>query len=276
MAVAALVAAGLLAGCAQAPKTPPTPTPPAPAPAALEGTAWRLTELNAQSLVPDAAAPTLRFTGDRVSVNDGCGRYIGPAMVSGATLRIGRDLASSRRPCSEAVQAGADAFSRALARTVAYRGDSGSLVLVDPGGAALATFVAQPPDLTGPVWRLLGPADGTHPAVGARSGSPITVAFDAEGRVRGAAGCASYTGTWTLADRRLSVSPLQPVGASTACARSKRRQGQDEAVLLSLSRAVDAQREGERLALHDATGALVATATAMPAPAPVSRRRTPP
>ena len=260
---AALVAAGVLAGCAQVPALPGTPS--------LDGSAWILTELNAQSLAADAAAPTLRFAGDRVSGGDGCNRFVGPVMVRGASLRIGRDLATSRRACGEAVQAGAEAFSRALARTVAYRRDGGSLVLVDARGAALATFVPQPSGLTGKVWRVLGYTDATRAAVGVRPGSLITVEFDAEGRVRGFGGCSSYAGTWTLADRRLSVGPLQPV-RGTGCTGPADLQAQEEAVLQSLSRAVTARQDGERLELRDATGATVATAAALPRTEPVSRR----
>lgn len=262
LAAATALAAGLLSGCAGlAPSSEPAP---------LEGTAWMLTELNAQSLPPDGAAPTLRFAADRVSGGDGCNRFVGPAWVGGSTLRIGRDLATSRRTCGDAVQAGAEAYSRALGRTVAWRRDGGSLVLLDAHGAALATFVPQPSGLTGQVWRVLGYGDATRAAVGVRPGTLVTVEFDAEGRVRGFGGCSPYAGTWALAERRLSIGPLQPV--RSGCGDRPDLQAQEEAVLQSLARAAAVRRDGERLELRDASGALVATATALPRTEPVSRR----
>lgn len=262
LAATSLVAAGLLAGCA-GPGLSSGPSP-------LDGTAWMLTELNAQSPSPDAPAPTLRFAGDRISGGDGCNRFVGPVMVRGSALRIGRDLASSRRACGDAVIAGAEAYSRALARTVAYRRDGGSLVLLDARGAALATFVPQPSGLTGQVWRVLGYGDGARSAIGVRPGSLVTVEFDPEGRVRGFGGCSPYGGTWSLAERRLAIGPLQPA-VGGGCDRPDLR-SQEEAVLQSLERASAIRRDGERLELRDAAGTLVATATALPRTAPVSQR----
>lgn len=262
LAAATVVAAGLLAGCA-GPRTAPAPTP-------LDGTAWMLTELNAQSPAPDAAAPTLRFDGDRVSGGDGCNRFVGPIVLRGDSLRIGRDLATSRRSCTDTVLAGAEAYSRALARTVSYRRDGGSLVLLDARGAALATFVPQPSGLTGKVWRVMGYGDGARSAVGVRPGSLVTVEFDPEGRVRGFGGCAPYAGTWSLVERRLAIGPLQTVRGG-GCDRPD-LQTQEEAVLQSLSRAAAMRQDGERLELRDTSGALVATATALPRTAPVSQR----
>ena len=60
---AAAAGALALAGCASTPATSPAPP--------LDGTAWMLVELGAQSPAPDAPAPTLRFAGERVTVQDG-------------------------------------------------------------------------------------------------------------------------------------------------------------------------------------------------------------
>ena len=265
---AAAAGALALAGCASTPATSPAPP--------LDGTAWMLVELGAQSPAPDAPAPTLRFAGERVTGSDGCNRFVGPAWGAGdrtgdrGALRIGRDLASSRRPCGEAALAAAEAFSRTLARTVAYRRDGGSLALLDARGVGIATFVPQPSGLTGKVWRVLAYGDGPRAATDVRPNSLVTLEFDTEGRVRGFGGCSPYAGTWSIASRRLAIGALHPLGHD-GCPGALDLKAQEHAVLRALSRATTLRQDGERLELRDASDAVVAAAAALPRLAAAAR-----
>lgn len=90
----------------------------------LEGTAWRLEDLNGQPAVglPGDGAPTLTFAADqpRVSGNGGCNQFNGPYTRSGAALRMG-PLASTRRACiDEAGNRQETAYLRALESTTRY------------------------------------------------------------------------------------------------------------------------------------------------------------
>ena len=238
--------------------------------ATLEGSAWMMSAMGAQTLVADAALPTLRFSGDRFSASDGCNRFIGTWYGSGEVLRIGRDLAASRRVCSEAVLAGAEAYSRTLARVTSWRIADGTLVLLDRRGAELASFERQPPGLVDKVWRVTGFADASRAIVGVRPDSLITAEFDTDGRVRGFGGCSPYAGPWMLADKRLAVGPLQ--SANVACTSTADLRVQQQAFLSSIGSAVAMRRDGDQLELRDASGAVVATAAAMARTAPVSSR----
>jgi heat shock protein HslJ len=255
-----LLAAAVLCACATTGRDPAT----------LDGSAWMMSAMGAQTLAADAALPTLRFSGDRFSASDGCNRFIGTWYGSGEVLRIGRDLAASRRVCGDAVLAGAEAYSRSLARATAWRIADGTLVLLDRRGAELATFVRQPAGLVDKVWRVTGYADASRAIVGVRPGSLITAEFDTDGRVRGFGGCSPYAGPWMLADKRLAVGPLQ--SANVDCASTADLRGQQEAFLTSIGSAVAMRRDGDRLELRDASGAVVATAAAIPRTAPVSSR----
>lgn len=237
----------------------------------LEGSAWMLSTMGEQSVSVESSLPTLRFASDRVTGSDGCNRFLGTWYRAGSTLRIGRDLAASRRVCGEAVHASADSYSRTLARATAWRIEQdGSLVLLDPRGAALAVFQRQPTGLVDKVWRVTGYADASRAIVGVRPGSLITVEFDTDGRVRGFGGCSPYAGPWAMAERGLNVGPLQ--SSRAACAGPADLLLQEEAYLRSIGSATAMHREGERLELRNATGAVVATAAAMPRTAPVSRQ----
>lgn len=108
-----------------------------------------------------------------------------PRSAQGAALRLGRDFAATRRTCTDAAQATADAYGRALARVAAWRLEDGSLVLLDRRDAVLAISSPQPAALTDTVWRVTGYADG-HPGwSGLRRSSLVTVEFDPEVGVRG-------------------------------------------------------------------------------------------
>ena len=264
--LAAVLLAGLLAACASPAVAPPR-TPP---PSALDGSAWMLVELNAQSPAAESATATLRFGGTRVSGSDGCNRFVGLYHTEGRTLRIGRDLAATRRACSDAVSAGAEAFSRTLGRTVAFRQERDALVLLDAQGVALARFAPQPAGLTGKTWRVFTFADGAQTGTLVRRASLVTVEFDADGRVRGFGGCSAYGGYWSLAGEQLSVGPLQSAGAH--CPDRADLKAQQQAVLQALSRASSIQQDGERFQLRDASGTVVASGTALPRIETVSRR----
>jgi heat shock protein HslJ len=90
----------------------------------LEGTAWRLEDLNGQPAVATSGdgTPTLMFAADqmRVSGNGGCNQFNGAYTRSGAALRMG-PLASTRRACvDEAGNRQETAYLRALESTTRY------------------------------------------------------------------------------------------------------------------------------------------------------------
>ena len=115
----------------------------APAVAApLEGTNWTLVEAAGKVAVTGNTA-TLSFGGGRVQGSDGCNRYSGPYTLTGSTLRIGPNLASTMMACPEEVMAQAGAFMNALISARSYRIDSGELQLLAEVGKPLARFKGQ-------------------------------------------------------------------------------------------------------------------------------------
>ncbi|HEX2206911.1 MAG TPA: META domain-containing protein [Longimicrobium sp.] len=90
----------------------------------LEGTEWRLEELNGRPAVPLApgGAPTLAFAGaePRASGNGGCNAFNGPYTRNGSSLDFG-PLVSTRRAClDEAGNAQETAYLGALESTTRY------------------------------------------------------------------------------------------------------------------------------------------------------------
>jgi heat shock protein HslJ len=111
-------------------------------PEPLEGTAWRLSELNGQPAVEvGGAAPTLFFAAGepRASGNGGCNQFNGPYTRDGGSLRFG-PLASTRRACvDEAASAQETAYLRALESTTRYSATAERLLLY-AGDQVVATL----------------------------------------------------------------------------------------------------------------------------------------
>ena len=136
--VGSLVLAPALIACTAMPLAPGAPPP------TLNDTTWTLATLTGLTL-PAAAAPTLRFEAGRVQGSDGCNRYGGPFTANEGRLQIGPHLMSTRMACPEPVGATAAAFTAALERARSYRFEGLALVLMDDGGATLASFTPQGP-----------------------------------------------------------------------------------------------------------------------------------
>jgi len=263
--VAALLiaAAPLLPACTamSAASDPPAPAAARPGPAAaLDGTAWVLRSLPGRSAVPAPPGPsaTMAFADGRVSGSDGCNRYGGPYAASAATLALGPGLISTRMACAGAAGELAAAFGPVLAAARGWRIAAGELALLDAQGAVLATFSAQPAGLAGTAWEVSGYNTGRQAVSSVRAGSRITLEFSADGGLSGSSGCNRFSGPWTLAGGALRVGPLR----TTRMACEPEVMQQEAAFLAALQGATVVRREGERLELRTAEGALAATATA--------------
>lgn len=255
---ACLLAAALAAGCA----AKPAPAPPPPSgPPAFEGTAWTLASIDGRP-VPSGSGATLRFDGERVSGSDGCNRFAGPWSGRGATLKIGPNLAATQRACPEAQRALADAYGRALLAATAWRIDGTTLRLLGDGGTPLATLEPQPTGLAGTAWRVVAYNTGRQSVTGVGAGAAPTIEFGTAGGVRGSAGCNTYSGAWTEAAGRVTIGPLRTT--RMACSDPPDAMEREAAVLRALESAATVRREGERLELRTATGAIAVSAIEAP------------
>jgi heat shock protein HslJ len=247
---AALALAGPLAGCG-------TVKPMVDAPA-LENTAWVLSALPGQSLV--AGSPvTLRFEAGRVSGSDGCNRYGGPYSIDGSELKVTPQLASTMMACPPPVEAQAKAFIAALTGAGRYRIADGQLELLSADGTLRATLVRQSETLAGTAWRITGINNGKQAVVSVLAGTSPTLAFAADGRASGSAGCNSFNSRYTADGAQLKFAP--PASTRKMCAEPEGVMEQEQMLLAALETVATAQVEGDRLELRRADGALALSAT---------------
>lgn len=100
----------------------------------LDGTAWRLSELNGEHVLDNVKA-TLQFErGGKVSGNASCNRFSGTASVAADSMHFGA-LVSTRMACAEKVMQQERAYLDALANAERYA-RAGNAMLVHLKGSA--------------------------------------------------------------------------------------------------------------------------------------------
>jgi heat shock protein HslJ len=223
----------------------------------LDDTAWTLASLPGTAL-PPTARPTLQFEDGRAAGSDGCNRYGTSFNAADGKLELAPHRMSTQMACPEPERQLAAAFNRVLDEVRGYRIEAGSLLLLNAGGATLATLAPQPSTLAGTAWRVTGVNNGKQAVVGVITGTELTLQFLADGKLQGSGGCNRFNGSFSEEGKSLRIGRL----ASTrmACAEPEGRMTQEAQLLAALESAASARREGDKLELRTATGALAVSA----------------
>jgi len=131
-AVACVLAALALAGCAATPE--PTDVP-------LAGTRWQMIEASFALAPPPAPRPTLEFRADRLSAASGCNLAMGSYRTAAGRLDVGQ-LAATRRACPPDIDRVERAWFALLGEGPGYEVQGNVLVLT--GRSARARLVRLP------------------------------------------------------------------------------------------------------------------------------------
>lgn len=169
--------------------------------AALENTRWQLTALDGEPPVGETPL-TLEFDAENgVSGFSGCNSYGGTYEASLGRILFG-DLFSTLMAClDEALMQQEQTFLQALQNAIAYTIAEDRLTLTTSEGQTLV-FVR--------VWSLadtrwqLESLDGEPPA----GAAPLTLEFDAAGRISGSGGCNRFSASYTLEGDALRFGPI--------------------------------------------------------------------
>lgn len=248
-------AALVLAACALPPAPPPRQPAARSGAVGLAGSSWALESLNGQRALPEATV-TLNFEADKVNGSDGCNRFMGSYTQDGASITFGQ-LAGTLMACPDPIMKQASDFRQALASARAARVADGRLTLLDEAGNAVATFVAQETSLADTSWKALSYNNGKQAVVSVISGSELTVAFDAVGRISGNAGCNAFTGSYKLEDGgKIAIGPLATT--RKLCNAPEGVMEQEAQFIAALEQAATYRIEGDRLQLRTAEGATAA------------------
>lgn len=233
----------LLAGCVPLPSASGN---------ALLNTNWVLTTLSGQAALADTQV-TIRFEDGQLSGTDGCNRYSAPYTVNGAQLSIDKNMISTLMACAEPIMAQSTAYTAALIGTATYKTEAGQLTLFDAGGKPLAVFSEQSTGLAGS-WTVTGYNNGQEAVVSVIAGSQLTAGFDADGRLSGSAGCNTFTATYEVSGQSITIGAIG--STRMACASPDGLMTQETQYLQALATATTYARDGNRLELRTADGAL--------------------
>jgi len=244
-AIASVALAALLVACATVSRAADTP--------GLDGTAWVLSSLPGRELLESTTA-TLRFDEGRASGTDGCNRYALSYSASGSSLTFDPKGISTQMACPPEVMEQAGAFTAGLTGARGYRVEADQLQLLGDDGTLLATFAPQRQTVAGTSWRIVSYNNGRQAVVSVLGGSTLTMAFSADGRVSGSAGCNNYVATYTASGTSLTIGPA--AATRKMCVNPEGVMEQEQQFLKALETVATARQEGERLELRTATGAM--------------------
>ncbi len=250
-----IVAGLLLAACVPVPSA---------APRTLAGTDWVLATLNGQAALPDTQV-TIRFEDGQLGGTDGCNRYSTSYTVNGAQLKLDKNVISTMMACAEPIMGQAAAYIAALIQAATYTIEGGQLTLLDAGGKALATFTRQSTGLAGTAWVVTGYNNGQQAVVSVIAGSQLTADFGVDGTLSGSGGCNTFTATYEVSGTTIKIGPIG--STRMACADPAGVMAQETQYLLALATAATYAREGNRLELRTADGALAVIFEVAPAAA---------
>ncbi len=240
------------------------------APGQLLNKGWTLVALADDAPVP-ANQVTLRFEEDgSLGGFDGCNRYRGSYSVQGVSLTISKELALTMMACPEPLAGSASAYAGALERTASYLVEGKRLSLRDSALKEVAGFEADDPGLAGTHWKVLSYNNGKQAVVSLIGGTRITADFAEDGRVSGSAGCNRYFSTYEIAGESINIGRAGTT--RKLCRAPEGVMDQESAYLRALNSAATYRREGERLSLRTADGALAVSLVQDPetSPRPVS------
>ncbi|WFN33590.1 META domain-containing protein [Methanogenium sp. S4BF] len=156
-----------------------------------------------------AEAPvTAEFVGGSVSGLSGCNRYHAAYLTDGQSLTLDLPVVTLMY-CDRADVMNQEAQYLALLGTVAGYTISGDrLTFTDPSGQAILIFRMVDQNLAGTKWELTGYNNGAGGFVSVVTGSSVTAMFGEDGQMSGNAGCNSYSGSYVVSGKSISIGPL--------------------------------------------------------------------
>lgn len=259
MAISLALAGAGLTACAgrSSGQDPDTPLP-------LENSAWVLVALPGQDLAPASTAVTLRLAAGRAQGSDGCNRYQRAYQQDGAAgLRFDpAGGAATLMACVGPAEALSRSFAAALSATRSATVQDGQLQLLDEGGRLLARLQAQTQALAGSRWEVLAYNNGRQAVVSLMLGSQAQLVFDTQGRISGSGGCNQLMGQYQQQAEAIRFSGV--AATRRACLQPSGLMAQESAILQALESATSLRREGDRLELRRADGALALSLKRLP------------
>ena len=219
----------------------------------IDGITWRLSSFSSAGTstnTPAGVAVDALFDTGKVTGTSGCNRYNGPAMVTGASIKIG-PLASTAMACIGPAADVEKAYLANLANAASFTATADKLTIYDAAGASILVYAAGPANPLVGEWNVTGYNNGKEAVVSPIAGTTLTATFT-EDQVSGSSGCNTYSGGYKLDGDQVTIGPL----ASTMKACDQAIMDQETAFLTALQTPSSVEQAGTSITLRDASGAM--------------------
>jgi len=220
----------------------------------MDATSWTMLTLNGQSALTDVQV-TMIFMDGKVGGSDGCNSYSGSYKENGGKLTFGKDFMSTMMACSEPIMGQSTSFINTLTQTASSKVEADQLTLFDKEGKELAVFTKQITELSGTAWIVIALSNGNDAVETILTGTEISLAFGADGKVSGSAGCNNYSAKYEMSGLSLEIG--QVTSSKTMCTQPDGLMRQEAAFLNALGKIASFRLDGEKLNLLDQNGAIL-------------------
>ncbi|PWB54460.1 MAG: hypothetical protein C3F13_06815 [Anaerolineales bacterium] len=215
---------------------------------------WMLAELNGNQLVAGSTISAMFTQDGKISGSAGCNRYMGSYQISGSTISISSTLATTMMMCESSLMNQEKVYLKALQEAKSYSIKADQLSLMDAGGKVLVTYQAQNQGLAGTSWEVIAYNNGKQAVTSVLAGTTLSADFGEDGTLSGSSGCNSYSGSYKLDGKNISIGPL--VSTKMYCGEPAGAMDQETQFLLALESGKAYVVEGNALELRTQDGAL--------------------
>ena len=216
----------------------------------IEGVTWRLSSFAVSGKttdIPQGVIVDATFASGRVSGSSGCNAYSGPAIVTGATLKIG-PLAGTLMACTGPGGDVETAYLPLLTAATSFTANADALTLFDASGAPTLIYAAGAANPLEGEWNVTGYNNGKEAVTSPVSGTTLTATFTGD-TVEGSAGCNDYSGPYKLDGDKVAIGPLVTTRKACEQSRSARPTVRRRSRWPPSSR--EPRRRGWRMSRHD-------------------------
>ncbi len=234
----------------------------------LNGTEWILKSYDngTYGMVPviEDSGITLKFDEDsRIAGSAGINSYFASYETDGESLSFGL-IRSTMMAGSGPLMIQETTYLQLLSKTASFSMDGEELTLFDSEGKVLLVFekvlAPAPKPLTGTTWMLTSYNSGNGEVSSVIAGTKVSLTFDDEGKISGAAGCNNYFASYETDGASLSFGP---VGATKmSCNEPEGTMEQETTYLNLLKSAAGCVIEGDCLTLQNSSDETILTFTA--------------
>lgn len=222
----------------------------------LADTSWVAIRFKDRDLLPHSSL-RLSFESDtQLRGHDGCNHFRGPYTHDTRNLQVGA-LARTNAACRPALDEQSDAYLATLSSIRGFRRGPDELQLLDATGTARLVFIASERILAGTEWTVLRYASENGELRDVQPGTTIRVAFQANARVVGNAGCNDFVAAYDHEAFAITIGTARTTRKQ--CAEPAGIMDQERQFLVALHSAANIWFYGPKLELRSPLGSPVVT-----------------